>query len=312
MTVFNTTTPNSEFTFSNGDLTAAKASGTSAGDTAFADLSRATGKWQVEFTLDVEQTNGTRSPLMGITSAAIGATSTTLQQATDVSKSSNGSLYFAGTDQNPGDELSPTDVVTIQVDLDGLTAEVFKNGVSLHSGAISAGTYFPAIWSDSNTDTITANFGASAFTTPLPAGYTSWDGNQTVPESLELTGPIVETTNITEWDVHAFSLDGTTHLVVTATGAVYNLPVTLDIPYIVTGLPSLQHVWAAGVVVASGDYTTSETTPHIWVAGGAGTTGGTEPTWNLTGTTVDNDITWTYVEELVQPVSQAPLMPTPV
>jgi len=149
-------------------------------------------------------------------------------------------------------------------------------------------------------------------------GEAAWSTNETRnfvingPQGLELTGPIVETTNITDWDVHAFSLDGTTHLTVTATGVTYNIPVVLDIPYIVTGLPSLQHVWAAGVAIASGDYITSETTPHIWVAGGAGTTGGSEPTWNLTGTTVDNDITWTYVEELVQPVSQAPLMPTPV
>jgi len=127
--------------------------------------------------------------------------------------------------------------------------------------------------------------------------------------TLQLAGPILETTDETEWEIHAFSLDGTTHLIGQSSTATYSIPVTLDIPYIITGRPKVDHIWEAGLSVAAGERVTSEGTPHIWEAGGAGTTGGAEPTWNLTGTTVDNDITWTYIEELLQPYSQGPIKP---
>ena len=40
-----------------------------------------------------------------------------------------------------------------------------------------------------------------------------------------------------------------------------------------------------------------------------GVTGTTEPIWNLTGTTVDNNVTWTYIAPLVDPVTIGPKIP---
>ena len=54
--------------------------------------------------------------------------------------------------------------------------------------------------------------------------------------------------------------------------------------------------WSASAAIASGAKRRPTTTNNrIYQAGGAGTTGGTEPTWPTTlgATVVDNDITWT-------------------
>jgi len=128
--------------------------------------------------------------------------------------------------------------------------------------------------------------------------------------SLTITGPIIETLAITSWDVHLNSLDGTQHFKETTTGATYSFSSDLsNIPYVVTGIPTIDLVWTGSISVSAGQYVTSSTTPYIWVSGGAGTTGVAEPIWNLSGTTIDNDITWIYIDELPEPKSQGPLLP---
>jgi hypothetical protein len=56
--------------------------------------------------------------------------------------------------------------------------------------------------------------------------------------------------------------------------------------------------WSASAAVSAGAVRRPTTTNNrIYQAGGAGTTGGTEPTWPTTigATVVDNDITWTCI-----------------
>ncbi|MDP3876284.1 MAG: WD40 repeat domain-containing protein [Methylobacter sp.] len=55
-------------------------------------------------------------------------------------------------------------------------------------------------------------------------------------------------------------------------------------------------------------------TPYYYQATAGGVTGVSEPVWPITegGTVVDGTVTWTRVERLIQPITQAPLIPTPV
>lgn len=75
-------------------------------------------------------------------------------------------------------------------------------------------------------------------------------------------------------------------------------------------------VWKPGLDVQAGltmHPTDANKTPFYFRATNFGTTGGTEPMWNiLYGTsTLDNGIVWEVVERLEQPVMIGPLVPTP-
>lgn len=76
--------------------------------------------------------------------------------------------------------------------------------------------------------------------------------------------------------------------------------------------PRVDYRWSAAKVTALNDYVVAvnpDATPHIWKCTTAGTTHATEPTWNLSGTTVDNTAIWTHVAPLINPVSLGCKMP---
>lgn len=56
-------------------------------------------------------------------------------------------------------------------------------------------------------------------------------------------------------------------------------------------------------------YTTNFTPPIVPYLDSYGATGGTEPIWNLLGTTTDNTITWTYVGPIPNPLVLGPKIP---
>lgn len=118
---------------------------------------------------------------------------------------------------------------------------------------------------------------------------------------------ITESSSITDWTI-------TTNL-----GKVKNTTITAPVifssePFInITVSPKIDGVWPVSTAIAL-DYLViavdPSATPHLWKCTTAGTTNSTEPSWNLSGTTTDNTVTWTYVDELVQPVTHGPLIPS--
>lgn len=57
-------------------------------------------------------------------------------------------------------------------------------------------------------------------------------------------------------------------------------------------------------------YTTTFTPHTVAHPDAAAVTGATEPSWNLSGTTTDNTVTWTYVAPLVDPKTLGPKIPS--
>lgn len=79
-------------------------------------------------------------------------------------------------------------------------------------------------------------------------------------------------------------------------------------------MPDKVTAWSATASVAAGDWykpTTYDDEQVIFRAGGAGTTGGSEPTWTYDpdDTVTDNDITWTaYQQRLPQEIEEAAMI----
>lgn len=138
---------------------------------------------------------------------------------------------------------------------------------------------------------------------------------------LGFTGTITESLDITKWTVDVFRADTMVLLgsvdVDTSLDATYSADIFLSgytgdcllVFRVKTGVE-----WQASTAYSLGDYvipTDTVTTPHLWVVTTAGTSGGAEPSWNLSGTTVDGTVTWTYVDRLVRSIVQGPMIPTP-
>ena len=196
--------------------------------------------------------------------------------------------------------------------------DVLTNDVGIVGGEVLTVASQPANGTAAvNGDGITIDYtpngvftGDDTFTYDVDASGSPALVTVTVTGTAGFSGLVDENLAITSWDVHAFSLDGTVHLITTTTGTIYQIPTTQDIEYIITGLPTINLIWEEGAAVTAGDYMTSPTIGHVWIAQNTGTTkSGSEPTWNLTGTTTDNDITWNYLDELPRPSSQGPIKP---
>lgn len=135
------------------------------------------------------------------------------------------------------------------------------------------------------------------------------------PDRLpQFTGNITEASAISNWRVTATKCVDSTLVGTTVTaGSTYTFPVTTDNACNVTLSPKIDYAWTAAKVVTLDDYVVAvnpDTTPHLWKCTTAGTTGATEPTWNLSGTTTDNTVTWTYVAPLVDPKTLGPKIPS--
>jgi len=128
-----------------------------------------------------------------------------------------------------------------------------------------------------------------------------------------ISGNITETLDITDWMVSAHRADNGDYIGHTYTSSTsYSIDVSEVEPAIVTLSPRVHYKWSASKATTLDDFVVAsvpDTTPHIWKCTTAGTTGGSEPTWNLSGTTTDNTTTWTYVAPLVDPKSLGPKIP---
>lgn len=129
-----------------------------------------------------------------------------------------------------------------------------------------------------------------------------------------ITGNITESLGITDWIITTHKCStGHGNGTALATGTTYDVGVFSLEPTLVTISPRIDYKWSAAKTTALNDFVVAvnpDSTPHLWKCTTAGTTGGTEPTWNLSGTTTDNTTTWTYVDALIDPVTLGPKIPS--
>jgi hypothetical protein len=138
----------------------------------------------------------------------------------------------------------------------------------------------------------------------------------------EIAGTITEALPPTDWIVRASRLDtgaliGDTAVDTTSSGAFVYGQSIYGGPVMVTAYPKIGTRWLASTVTAVGDYvfpTHCTTTPYFFKAtarSGDYKTHTAEPTWDTTtgNTTTDNQVTWTCMGPLIQPITQSPLIP---
>ncbi len=128
-----------------------------------------------------------------------------------------------------------------------------------------------------------------------------------------LSGNITESVGIVDWEVSAFRCDTGALLATQDATTSYNLDVGVYAdPCTIVCCPKTGDTWLLSSAYSLNDYVIAsdpDATPHLWQCTTAGTSAGTEPVWNLSGTTTDNTVTWTYVGPLVDAVALPPRLP---
>ena len=161
----------SSITLSNGNLNISLAGG--AGGTTNlvrATIGVSTGRWYWLF----KATSNTNR--IGIATSATSTSDYVGQDANSWGLNSrDGKVYHNATGGSVLATFTTNDLIGLALAMDLGTLTFYKNGTSLGVGVTGlSGTIFPA-WGDNvaafSTDTSTTNFGASAFTESVPAGY---------------------------------------------------------------------------------------------------------------------------------------------
>lgn len=84
-------------------------------------------------------------------------------------------------------------------------------------------------------------------------------------------------------------------------------------PVLITVRPDIGGIWTASIAYALDDLvfsTDPATYPGYWKCTTAGTSGSSEPTWNMSGTTNDGaSLVWTFQEGIEDPQVRGPLIP---
>lgn len=131
-----------------------------------------------------------------------------------------------------------------------------------------------------------------------------------------LSGNITESLAITDWRVTAYKVsDGTLAGTTTTSGSSYSITVGTTEPHIVVIHPKIDYKWAASTVIALNEYripTNLTTYPYLLKCTARTSdfkTSGSEPTWPSSGTQVDGNVTWTVVDNLIDPQSRI-IIPT--
>jgi len=161
-------------TLSNGDLTAARNGGSGV---VRATMGKASGKWYWEITLT--STGGTwdcftgmannSAVLTGNLGANINGWSVVMD---DGGYYNNGAIGLSGAGTFPA---TTGDVFGFELNLTDGTLKIYQNDVALTPNPLFTGllgqTYYPAISVQAQNNTLTANFGASAFTYTGHTGF---------------------------------------------------------------------------------------------------------------------------------------------
>jgi hypothetical protein len=162
--------------------------------------------------------------------------------------------------------------------------------------------------------------GSSWVTVLSKTGITNWTNGESKTYTLNyFDGSINESLAITKWRISATrcsngSFAGTAESVSSS----YTLICNTTEPCVLTIAPQVDYAWSAAKVVALGDLcvpSNPESEPSLFEATDIGsspheTHATTEPTWPASGDVTDNDITWTFVAALVDPLSLGPKIPS--
>jgi hypothetical protein len=134
-----------------------------------------------------------------------------------------------------------------------------------------------------------------------------------------ISGNITESLAITDWRINSTRCaDGAYAGSSISSGASYTLYTNTTEACNIHIAPKIDYAWSAGKVVGLGDLcvpSDPESEPSLFEATDIGssphqTHATTEPTWPASGDVSDNDITWTFVAALVDPLSLGPKIPS--
>ena len=130
----------------------------------------------------------------------------------------------------------------------------------------------------------------------------------------EVNGAHYETLPITDWMAHCCELETGAFLgTVAFTGTSFTVSAgTFGGAVLVTVLPDMGSLWAPTTVVALGDKVfpiSAYAESRYFECTTAGTTGASEPAWPISGTRTDGTAVWTFVSNLVRPMTHGPLNP---
>jgi len=99
----------------------------------------------------------------------------------------------------------------------------------------------------------------------------------------------------------------------TVSGVAPTINLSTNDPCMVTLYPDYGTQWTASTAYVLNDKvfpTDPATSPYYYECTTAGTSDASEPTWPTSGTVNDNTVVWTYVEQMVQPITHGPLIPS--
>lgn len=200
---------------------------------------------------------------------------------------------------------------------EGSTSRLFLNGVSIgtvadtqaYSGNMLIGGSIAIDFFFGYIDDIRVTQGVARYTsnfTPPTAAF---------PEHLaEITGTLTESLSATDFKARTYQLsDGALVSDTTVTSSPYTIELQTLEPVLVTMLPDYGTRWAASTAYALNDKvfpSDPATSPYYYECTTAGTSDASEPTWPTSGTVNDGTAVWTYVEQMVQPITHGPLIPS--
>ena len=212
---------------------------------------------------------------------------------------SNNTTYWNGSTHNSG-------WLKFQFN-SAVTASYFTIVASAAQPTLASPKTFTIDASNDNTNWTTL------YTSTTQGAWTANESRSFSSQAKTISGNILETSAIVDWC--AIVTDLTTQSQLgnqTISGSSYSVTVASDDAVMVTLSPKIDGIWRASRSIPLDFYvvsTTPDTTPHLWKCTTAGITGSTEPTWNLSGTTTDGTVTWTYIAPLVDPVTIGPKIP---
>ena len=101
------------------------------------------------------------------------------------------------------------------------------------------------------------------------------------------------------------------------TGTTFTLGATNNEPVIVTVRGDTDSVWGSDKIYSVGDKifaTNPNSVPYYFNCITAGTSGASEPTWQVTtgAQTNDGSVVWEVVESIIQPITKMPIIPQPI
>jgi hypothetical protein len=198
--------------------------------------------------------------------------------------------------------------------------KMFVNGVQVGLNYSDSISYIDLVTVAANYPLGTEPFFGYIDDVRITKGIARYTSNFTPPTSAfpdhqpYISGTLTESLAATDFKARVYQLsDGALVSDTTVTSSPYTLELQTLEPVLVTMLPDYGTQWAASTAYALNDKvfpTDPATSPYYYECTTAGTSDASEPTWPTSGTVNDGTAVWTYVEQMVQPITHGPLIPS--